>query len=82
MDDEQFKENLKVAKEILDALQMPGKKDSMLAAAKADHIERVGILLNDILVTTGLSQEEIDSVVIDFKERYRNTFLKFIQKEG
>lgn len=82
MDDEQFKANLQAAKEILDSLHMPGKKDSMLAAAKTDHVERVGILLNDILVSTSLSQEEIDEVVLNFKERYRNTFLKFIQKEG
>lgn len=82
MDNEKLKENLKFAEEILKKIKIPGKKDSMLAAAKLDHVERLGILLNDTLVNTSLSQQEINEVVRDFKIKYSDTFLKYIKKEG
>jgi len=74
--------NLKVAEEILKNITIPGKKDSMLSAAKVNHVEKVGTLLNEILSKTCLTELEIKSVVTEFKEGYNNTFLKFIQKEG
>jgi len=82
MDNEKLKENLKFAEEILKKIKIPGKKDSMLAAAKLGHVERLGILLNDTLVNTSLSQQEINEVVRDFKIKYSDTFLKYIKKEG
>lgn len=82
MKEKEFKENLEAAKQILDGINIPGKKDSMLAAAKTEHIERLGGILNNILIQTRLAQHEIDDVVTDFKKQYKNTFLKFIQKEG
>jgi hypothetical protein len=81
MENENFKKNLNVAKAILEGVKIPGKGDSMLAAAKLDHVERVGILLNNELVDTRLSQIEINKVVCDFKIKYRDTFLKYIKKE-
>lgn len=75
-------DNLKVAEEILKKINIPGKKDSMLSAAKVNHIEDVAILLNKILSKTCLTEPEIKSVVTEFKEGYGSTFLKFIQKEG
>jgi len=75
-------ENFQVAEEILKNLKIPGKKDSMLKAAKFKHIEVVGKLLNNTLITTSLSQSEINTIVMDFQEKYRDTFLKFITKEG
>ena len=82
MNDETSKENFKAAEEILKKIKIPGKKDSMLAAAKLNHVQRIGILLNDTLVDTRLSQSEINEVVTEFKGKYENNFLKFIQKEG
>jgi hypothetical protein len=82
MNEENSKENFKAAEEILKGIKIPGKKDSMLAAAKLNHVQRIGVLLNDTLVDTRLSQSEINEVVTEFKEKYENTFLKFIQKEG
>jgi hypothetical protein len=80
MDNKELIDNLKIAEEILKNIKIPGKKDSMLLAAKTNHIENVGKLLNNILVNTSLSQQEIDIVVNEFKEKYESTFLKFIQK--
>ncbi|KKK43559.1 hypothetical protein LCGC14_3168230, partial [marine sediment metagenome] len=77
-----LKNNLNVAKTILEGVTIPGKGDSMLAAAKLEHVERVGILLNNELVDTNLSQNEINDVVSDFKIKYSDTFLKYIKKEG
>jgi len=82
MKQQELKENLKVAEEILKQINIPGKKDSMLAAAKNDHVIKVGILLNNILSKTCLVQHDIDEIVTDFKEQYKNTFLKFMSKEG
>ena len=77
-----LKNNLNVAKTILEGVTIPGKGDSMLAAAKLEHVERVGILLNNELMDTSLSQNEINDVVSDFKIKYSDTFLKYIKKEG
>jgi len=82
MDNKDLKENLKVAEEILKNVNIPGKKDSMLAAAKINHVEKLGVVLNDTLINTCLSQAEINEVVTEFKKKYSDTFLKFIQKEG
>lgn len=81
MDTKELKENLEIAKAILEGVKIPGKKDSMLAAAKLDHVERLGILLNDELVDTRLSQLEINNIVREFKMKYSDTFLKYIKKE-
>jgi len=81
MEKEEFEKNIDIAKGILEGISIPGKKDSMLAAAKSSHVERMGILLNDTLVRTEfLSQGEIDVVVHEFKETYSDAFLKFVQK--
>ena len=80
--EESATENLKIAEEILKNIKIPGKGDSMLAAAKLNHVKRIGILLNNALVLTRLSQAEIDDVVTKFKEAYEKNFLKFIQNEG
>jgi len=81
MDDKELTERLKIAEAILKNINIPGKKDSMLAAAKGEHIERVGTLLNNVLIETSLSQVEINDVVNEFKEQYKNTFLKFITEK-
>ena len=81
MDTKELKENLEIAETILKGVKIPRKGDSMLAAAKLNHVERVGILLNNKLVDTRLSQMEIDDVVRDFKIKYSDTFLKYIKKE-
>ena len=82
MDSKELENNLKTAEEILKNVSIPGKKDSMLRAAKSNHVEQVGILLNDLLINTNLSQAEIDVIVKDFKTKYEDTVLKFIKKGG
>ena len=79
---EQLKENIIAAEAILKGITIPGKRDSMLVAAKFDHVEQVGILLNNELVITSLAQNEINDVVRDFKTKYNDTFLPYIKKEG
>lgn len=78
---ENYVNDLKIVEEILTNIKIPGKKDSMLAAAKLNHIENLGILLNNILTNTCLVQHEIDDVVNEFKKKYEENFLKFIQKK-
>lgn len=81
MEESEYKERLEIAKAILENVNIPGKKDSMLAAAKGEHVDRVGTLLNNILVDTRLSQTEINDAVNRFKEQYKNTFLKFVPEK-
>lgn len=73
-------DNLKAAEEILKNINIPGKKDSMLKAAKIKHVEDIGVLLKTILD----DYEDIkfkDTIIERFKTSYSKYVLKFIKGE-
>ena len=73
-------DNLKAAEEILKNISIPGKKDSMLKAAKIKHVEDIGNLLKTILD----DYEDIqfkEAIVERFKDAYSKHVLKFIKGE-
>lgn len=73
-------DNLKAAEEILKNISIPGKKDSMLKAAKIKHVEDIGTLLKTILDDYDDIKYK-DAIVDRFKEAYSKHVLKFIKGE-
>lgn len=72
-------EGLKAAELLLKDIKIPGKKDSMLNAAKHNHIDEVGNLLLDLLSKDKiLASEVIANIVEDFKKEYNKKFLKIL----
>ena len=73
-------ENLKAAEEILRNINIPGKKDSMLAAAKIKHVEDIGNILKTIL--DDYDDIKYKEAIVDrFKDTYSKHVLKFIKGE-
>ena len=73
-------DNLKVAEELLKNINIPGKKDSMLRAAKIKHVDDIGNLLKTILDDYEDIQVK-EALVERFKDAYSKHVLKFIEGE-
>lgn len=69
-------DDLRIVEEILKNIKIPEARDSMLAAAKRNHMEDVIKILRKILE----DEKDTDTIIKKFKEEYENIFLRAIKK--